>query len=198
MAVSLVYAIALFLGFVQLSFAQFPLVGKCPDVKVQEDFDLSRFSGQWYEIERTMSFLETLSQCTAVNYTDSGYGDGSVEVVSEGRGPVLKIKRHVRLIAKVPSKDEPAKWRLRLSDLQLKAHYWILNTDYDNYAIIWACNQVGVGILYARAENMWIIARERTLPEETLEKIHARIDTLYKDIKAKSLLKKVNQNNCDD
>ncbi|GFS92636.1 apolipoprotein D [Nephila pilipes] len=180
----------------RLAFGQFPYLGKCPEPKVQENFDMQKFQGRWFEIERTMSFLEIGSQCVSTNFSDAGYGDGSIEVISEGRGPVLKLHKSVRLIAQVPDQKEPAKLKLRLSDLSLKTHYWILHTDYDNYALIWACNHIWLTFKYARTENLWILGRERTLPQETLDKLHTRLETV-KDIRVAKLLKKVNQENCD-
>ncbi|GBM56015.1 Apolipoprotein D [Araneus ventricosus] len=176
--------------------AQFPYLGKCPTPDVKENFDLEKFSGRWYEIKRTMSVLEIGARCVAVNYTDAGYGDGSIEVINEGVSAVLKLRKSVRLIATLPDKNEPAKWSLRLSDLSLKTDYWILDTDYDNYAVIWACNHIWLTFKYARTENLWILSRERTLPEETLDKIHEKLNAL-KDIKSRKLLRKVNQEKCD-
>ncbi|KAF8782367.1 Apolipoprotein D like protein [Argiope bruennichi] len=165
-----------------------------PDVK--ENIDIEKFSGRWYEIERTMSVLELGATCVAVNYTDAGYGDGSIEVINEGMSPVLKLRKSVRLVATLPDKNEPAKWSLRLSDLSLKTGYWILDTDYDNYAVIWACNHIWLTFKYARTENLWILSRERTLSEEISNNIHAKLDEM-KDIKSRKLLRKVNQENCD-
>ncbi|GIY34620.1 apolipoprotein D [Caerostris darwini] len=176
--------------------AQFPYLGKCPELEVQKDFDIEKFSGRWYEIERTMSLIEIGAQCVTTNFSDAGYGDGSVEVINEGLGPVLKLRKSVRLVATLPDKNEPAKLSLRLSDLSLKTHYWILSTDYDNYAIIFACNHIWLTFKYARTENLWILGREREIPEKIMEKVHQRIDAM-KDIRVKKLLRKVNQENCD-
>ncbi|KFM79274.1 Apolipoprotein D, partial [Stegodyphus mimosarum] len=51
---------------------QFPYLGKCPSPEVQENFDMEKFKGTWYEIERTMSFLEIGAQCVSTNFSDAG------------------------------------------------------------------------------------------------------------------------------
>ncbi|KFM79275.1 Apolipoprotein D, partial [Stegodyphus mimosarum] len=85
---------------------------------------------------------------------------------------------------------------LRLSDLKLHGNYWILSTDYDNYALVWSCNHIWLTFQYARTENLWILSRKRTLPEETIKELHALLEE-KKDIKAKKLLRKVKQENCE-
>nr|WBW70119.1 venom protein [Lampona murina] len=177
--------------------AQLPLLGKCPSPAVQENFDMKKFEGMWYEIQRTVSFLQLGSQCTSANISDSGYEDGSYQFVNEGRSPLIKIKKSARLILTVPDEKEPAKMVLRLADLSLHGQYWVLATDYDNYAIAWSCNHVWLTLKYARTENLWVYSRHRQFTKEIQEEVSKKLKEIQ-HVRVKNLLRRVPQNHCDD
>ncbi|XP_054706398.1 apolipoprotein D-like isoform X2 [Uloborus diversus] len=184
------------LSIAGLTAAQFPYFGKCPSPKVQENFDMEKFKGKWYEIERTFSFLQIGAICTSKTYNDSGYEDGSIEVVYEGKSPLFKLNKSMRLIATVPDTNDTAKMVLRLPDLSLHGQYWVLSTDYDNYALVWSCNHVWLTFRHMRTENLWILSRDRYMTEDTESKVHKLLEEA-EDIKVKKLLRHVKQSNCD-
>ena len=193
----MMFAPAVFLILWSYSAAQFPYLGKCPSPPVQQNFDMKKFEGVWYEIQRTVSFLQIASQCTYSNFSDSGYKDGSYELINEGRSPVIKLRKSFRLIVTIPDKKEPAKMELRLSDLSLDRNFWIMSTDYDNYAIAWSCSNIWLAFKYARTENLWVYSRHRELSEEVQKKVDDILNNM-KHIRVKHLLKKVSQKDCDD
>ena len=47
-------------------------------------------------------------------------------------------------------------------------NYWVLDTDYDTYTLIYSCTNI-LGI--SHFEFGWILARTRTLPDETIQKL---------------------------
>ena len=52
-----------------------PVVGKlgeCPKFEPMSNFDLDRFLGGWYEIERYPMIYELLTSCVWTNYTAVG------------------------------------------------------------------------------------------------------------------------------
>ena len=46
------------------------------------------------------------------------------------------------------------------------APYWVVDTDYDNYSLVWSCTDV----LLANLEYAWILSRKRTLDDATVER----------------------------
>ncbi|MEQ2193592.1 hypothetical protein XENOCAPTIV_004949 [Xenoophorus captivus] len=49
------------------------------------------------------------------------------------------------------------------------APYWVLSTDYDNYALVYSCTDLSV----LHADFVWILSRRPTLPDETVEELHS-------------------------
>ena len=49
--------------------------------------------------------------------------------------------------------------------------YWVLSTDYGSYALIYSCNDFGL----FHVEFSWILSREPTLSEETIEDLHSTL-----------------------
>lgn len=54
------------------------------------------------------------------------------------------------------------------------APYWVLSTDYDNYALVYSCTDLGL----LHMEFAWILSRQPSLPEETLEELHSTLSTI--------------------
>lgn len=67
---------------------------------------------------------------------------------------MLQFKLH--LFAVFTSPDSPP------------APYWVLSTDYDNYALVYSCTD----LLMLHADFVWILSRQPTLPDDTLEELH--------------------------
>lgn len=54
------------------------------------------------------------------------------------------------------------------------APYWVLSTDYDSYTLVHSCTNFGI----LHAEFAWIMSRQPTLPEETLEELHSTLSSI--------------------
>jgi len=59
---------------------------------------------------------------------------------------------------------------LHISDILAspQANYWIVDTDYDTYSLVYSCVDING---YARGEIYWILARENTLPDDTIARL---------------------------
>lgn len=51
--------------------------------------------------------------------------------------------------------------------------YWVLDTDYDNFAVVWGCFQPGTLI---RAESAWILSREPKLKDTIVRRVQETIE----------------------
>jgi Lipocalin / cytosolic fatty-acid binding protein family len=49
----------------------------------------------------------------------------------------------------------------------------ILHTDYDNFALLWACRTVNQ---YAHIENAWLLTREQEPSEDVLQSAYGFLD----------------------
>jgi apolipoprotein D and lipocalin family protein len=73
-------------------------------------------------------------------------------------------------IRKAPSKAEEGKLHVKYTTvplIPLETQYNVLETDYDNYAVLWSCSGVGP----VHTQNAWIMTRQRLAPGEILQKV---------------------------
>ncbi|XP_076340210.1 apolipoprotein D-like isoform X2 [Tachypleus tridentatus] len=147
-------------------------LGSCPNVEVQENFSLDKFLGQWYVIQR----FQTNSQCLKQNvtkengiyYLSQNRHVFDIDVIRINRGSISKGK------ISIPDEDLPSKM---IVDFPLnpfgKVNYWVMMTDYDNYAAIWSCQRMLLG----HFENAEILSRSPSLDKVIVNKIRGRFET---------------------
>ena len=122
------------------------------DTSTEDQFNLERFMGLWYEIARMdHSFERGMSHVTA---TYSLMGDGSVEVCNEGiKDEKMQRKKSIGR-AVMPDSDRPR--RLRVSFFPLVySDYNILKIDDD-----YTCALIGS----KTSDYLWILSRTPEIP----------------------------------
>ncbi|KAK9869301.1 hypothetical protein WA026_003053 [Henosepilachna vigintioctopunctata] len=164
--------------------------GKCPDVPVQENFNLIEFGGVWYEAERTPIGFEDGGSCTKHSLTPLSNVKLHV-LISQ----LLRESGQTRLIdgtATLNDKPDEAKFtvNLNLGPESRPTPYFALEVDYNEYASVWSCSQVNENTY---AEFAIVLARSRNPSEETLNKARNVYDR--NNISRKEF-QKVDQNNC--
>ena len=175
-----------FLLSVNLVICQIILPGNCPDYQAIKDFEVSKYLGKWYSIQHYEAWFSKGGECNAAEYSLND--DGSVRVYnSNKKNGVLS---DITGLA-VPSYPEqsPLEGKLNVTFFgePNRSNYWILDTDYINYTIVWSCSSSGVSM---HAEFAWIMARTPYIDGDVLDKVNANIDRYFKRDK----LEKVNQN----
>ncbi|KAL2097195.1 hypothetical protein ACEWY4_006402 [Coilia grayii] len=142
--------------------AQVIHLGKCPDPPVKQNFDVASYVGRWYEIQKLPNVFQK-GDCGQATYT---LGDGVVNVVNAELLPDGTYSE-ARGTAKPVDPAEPAKLAVTFFPGAPPGDYWVLDTDYNNYTLVYACKNYGP--LYA--DFIWIMSRSRTLPQETVEQL---------------------------
>merc|ERR1712168_259383 len=140
--------------------------GRCSrKVTVKQDFDVERYMGSWYEVGRIPNTFQRGFNCSMATYRL--LDDGKWEVDNSG---YTSDGEAYGLIgeAKQAKKKEPAKMKVRFSKWQMWAPYWVVDTDYDSYTLVWSCISMGM----SRLEYAWIMSRDKTLDPDTLAQIH--------------------------
>ncbi|XP_033764332.1 apolipoprotein D-like isoform X2 [Pecten maximus] len=145
--------------------------GKCPTVSVQQSFDIQKYIGNWYEIQRFYVGFEDNTKCTEANYQLKE--DGHIRVDNK----CISLKDDGKVIEAigdgyVPDKTQPAKLEVKFAEGAPYGNYWILDTDNANYTLIYSCKDV-LGLTHV--EFCWILSRERTLASETKEKLYQKL-----------------------
>ncbi|KAL4234724.1 hypothetical protein ACF0H5_006366 [Mactra antiquata] len=159
-----ILAIAVIVG---VSEAQIPHFGKCPDIPVVQNLDVSRYLGDWYEISRFFFFIEGSEVCVRANY--SLKDDGHIKVFNRG----IKNGQEDSAIGDAVAEDSNVPAKLSVSfNGSPRVPYWIVDTDYDNYSLVWSCNEL-LGV--AQADFSWILSRKKTLDQASYDKLTAKL-----------------------
>lgn len=66
----------------------------------------------------------------------------------------------------------------------------VLHTDYDNYAILWSCNNIRQ---YGHVENAWLLTRDQFPTEDVMQGAYGYLDKLG----LRNFFIKSSQENCD-
>lgn len=143
-----------------------------------KDFDLTKYLGTWYEIERNYNPHETSKfTCGKVIVKEIQTDEYNVEFnstwITHGKTRVTVVN------GKYDAEERSAKLKIKPIPLFPKQNYWVLDTDYDNYAIVWSCAE----FYLKHYQLIWIFSRERTLRPEIRMKAYNAITQLGFDLK---------------
>merc|ERR1712198_761285 len=140
----------------------------CPQVETKANFDLSKYMGRWYEIEKYPNWFEKGS-CNGAEYKLKPEGGVAVinsEVLDNG-----KLNFAIGQARQDPSSNIASHLQVRFSKWQPWGQYLVLDTDYDSFTVVYSCTN----LLVTRLEFLWIMSRERTLSTENMEKIYTML-----------------------
>lgn len=125
--------------------------------------------GKWYEIQQYPFVFSAGATCMTQNFT--AYENGTVSVFNNQTQGV-NLFRTSQGIATV---EAPGVWLVNYSNstfLRPSSTYYILDTDYNNYAIIFACYDVTI----MNFRSVWVLSRSMTLTEDLLQQALKSLD----------------------
>ncbi|XP_004923379.1 apolipoprotein D [Bombyx mori] len=145
--------------------------GQCPEVETMEYFDLVRFLGRWFEIERFPAWFEDKGHCA---YKRFQYCNRKVEIEQ------VFIRDGIRFIIHRNSSYNPgdeAIFDIQPSNIDpVGIPLSVISTDYNNYAILFGCKfNVQMDMKYILA---WILSREQSLPPEVLNETRRKLNSI--------------------
>ncbi|XP_059055032.1 apolipoprotein D-like [Achroia grisella] len=186
---SILRAIAVFLCGLRLCRSQLAFPGNCPDISAMVDFDPTRYTGKWYEAEKYFFLFEFGGKCVTANFETKD--DGIMTVTNKQLSSFTGIQSEIDGEATQISRSDEGKLSVRFPSLPVNvaAPYWVVDTDYDNYSIIWSCNDFGL----FHTRNSWILTRERNPPLSVMEKVYKSLD---KNNINRSYFLRTDQSNC--
>ncbi|XP_009813836.2 apolipoprotein D [Gavia stellata] len=167
--------LSVLLGLLGFGQGQMFHMGPCPDPPVQEDFDINKYLGKWYEIEKLPSSFEKGS-CIQANYSLKENGKFKVinkEMLSNGK--VNEVEGEIMHM----DVKEPAKLGVRFNWFMPSAPYWVISTDYENYSLVYSCTNI---LWLFHIDYAWILSRAPEMHPETVEHLKSvlqsyKIDT---------------------
>ncbi|KAK9873418.1 hypothetical protein WA026_022482 [Henosepilachna vigintioctopunctata] len=168
--------------------AQKIYIGSCPKVNVEENFDLNRYLGVWYEAEKYHEPFEIGGKCMKSVWSVQPNGKISVleQLIKKKSGKVVNGDN----TAKFVGKKTEAKFTLDTPGVPFGAPYWILETDYDNYTVVWSCTDMGL----FNVRFSWILTRSRTPSDSIMNKAYAVFDRYN----LKKIFEKADQSDCPE
>lgn len=139
--------------------------GKCPTVQPQSKFEMDKFLGMWYVIEKT----STSSECVRYNFTKTDDGHLQIEQTMK-----VLTNTPIRYIGdlEVPEPGVPSLMRVKFPLNYGSAKYIILWTDYEA-AVIFSCQELPK----SHRQSLSILSRKSTLDKEYYDKIMKKIDS---------------------
>ncbi|XP_046987155.1 uncharacterized protein LOC124575954 [Schistocerca americana] len=151
-------------------------VSTCDKATVTE-FDTSKYQGVWYEIARFGEApFEEGGQCTTAEYTVAGDNNVTVHnrLFSAASGAFNDIIGWAEF-------DDPdsgeAKLTVHFPGVPVTGPYWVLDTDYDSYSIVWACREP-TDETSNITENSWILSRSAQLTAEQKQQVNDKLEAL--------------------
>ncbi|CAL4222137.1 unnamed protein product, partial [Meganyctiphanes norvegica] len=156
----------------------------CPDPPVVQNFNLTRYLGRWYEVERIFNPFQ-FGDCVTADYTLRG--NGTVEVInSNGLNGTLDTIEGTA----IPSNGTEGILSVSFpmnggySDPSAGGqNYNILLTDYDNYAMVYTCAtfQIPGAPVETKIEFGWILSRTPAMSAGNLKLIKNHLDSVNID-----------------
>ncbi|KAM3960490.1 insecticyanin-A [Aphomia sociella] len=162
--------------------------GECPDVETMKYFDLERFLGLWYEIERFPAWYEHSGHCAYKRIQACGR---KVEIEH------AYVKDGIQYVLHVNSSYTPgdkAVFIIEESNIDpIGIPFSVINTDYENYAVVYGCKyNENMDIKYISG---WILSRSLTLSPE--QQMQARMELNSLPFANAAYLERVNQGEND-
>ncbi|XP_001661562.2 apolipoprotein D [Aedes aegypti] len=163
--------------------------GKCPNYPTMPKFNMTRFLGKWYEVERSFYLPEIASGCTTLTFEDTTIRDSdgrpqleiAIKTVNRWTGnPSISIGEAITENEKSSIMSVQLKSRLPTAVARFlpgSGKYQVLYTNYDDFAILWSCSS----FVAVHADQMWLLGRERDYSAEIRKKIYSALKQLSLD-----------------
>ncbi|KAM7344100.1 apolipoprotein D-like [Cochliomyia hominivorax] len=166
--------------------------GACPsNLKIVEDFSVDKYLGKWFEYAKYPVYFESNGKCINAQYSLSD----KANVVNVKNSLVYENNNMYSDILGTASVVANGKLLVKFTVspvISVSSNYWILDTDYENYSVVYSCVPVTDEL---HSTIVWILTRE-ALPEPDI--IEKALSVLKDNNISLNELKVTNQISCND
>ncbi|XP_061173677.1 purpurin-like [Saccostrea echinata] len=144
---------------------------------VQSNFDPSKYVGVWYEIKWfSKTPLPKNKEWQDVTHTYSIVKGNNISVVTTYRDPQRLGTCSTFQSTLIPT-GRPGKLLFDEQKTDEIVNYWVMNTDYVNYALIYGFKDENTNGT-AKAAKSWVWSRKPTLAKSFLQNINTQLQNL--------------------
>merc|ERR1712038_101245 len=126
-----------------------------PKPPTMKPFDATEYLGNWYQISGLPAFFQPAGT-SCVRATYGAKDDGTVSVRNVAVKPDGETFTQICGYAETPNPEEPGALLVHFP-FAPSGDYWLLDTDYENYASVYACQDI-LGLI--KFEFAWILVRD--------------------------------------
>ncbi|XP_074593111.1 apolipoprotein D-like [Brevipalpus obovatus] len=126
-------------------------------------FDLSKYLGLWYEIARNDVPYEKGLDCVNATYTLRD--DKNITVLNQGKNLQAKVVSVLQGVGRVTPQANLLE--VRFDPRTPEAPYWIVDTDFFTYSVVYSCADVGKFVY----RGAYILSRYPVMTETLREKL---------------------------
>ena len=126
--------------------------GSCPKVTLQENFDITKYTGTWFELIRNKDMPHEKGTCSQAIYGLNPDGTVSVHNQEARDGKWETIDGYAYC-----DQDNAAQCHVKFSWLAPAGDYKVVSTDYTNYSLVFSCFSIG----FAHWKWAWLLARKQ-------------------------------------
>ncbi|CDW72949.1 apolipoprotein d [Stylonychia lemnae] len=144
-------------------------LGACPKVQLQKDFNITRYTGTWFEQARDHTIPWEHGTCPQARYNLEADGKSIAVTNSEFNPKTGKIEIAP---ANATCTNQGPACKVKFNNYLPEGDYRVLSTDYTNYAIVYSCTDI---FGFSKEEYMWVLTRAQNVSDEIASIVHEKI-----------------------
>ena len=142
-------------------------LGPCPDIHPVTDFNITAFSGLWYENRKLPYITQVGHKCGTVRYSDDL--GGSISAIYAAYFLNKPIRFYGYAVSTNGSDVASFSLGFPAPDDPTVTNYSVIEVDYDRYAVAYSCSNLLGNI--SHKESLWILTRQPKFPDQEAKQI---------------------------
>eukprot|EP00347_Sterkiella_histriomuscorum_P020537 403337426 len=148
-----------------------PVFGSCPTLKLQDNFDATKYIGVWYEQSRDKAIPFEHFDCNQALY-------GLIQTGLSVHNTEFNNQTGMIQSAIGTASCNGAQCQVQFNPKAPAGDYRVLSTDYDNYSIVYSCVDI---FGFSKVQFIWLLTRTPELSQEVLQNAKQIIKTEVPD-----------------